>query len=152
MVTLSAAGCSGGGAKSGGQARPVASAARPALAPTTRTPTTRAPTTRADAGHRSGALPSLFARRRDAGPDSQYPRLVGIPECDEYLFKFQRCMDEKAPASHRATLESTFETLRESWAKAAEQANDRARQALGATCKSMLVQVSRALAFYGCSW
>ena len=144
-MALMMAGCSGGGASGAsgrGHARPVPAAPR----------STPAPTTRADAGHRSGALPSLFARRRDAGADSLYPRLVGIPECDEYLFKFQRCMDEKAPASHRATLESTFETLRESWAKAAEQANDRARQALGATCKSMLVQVSRALAFYGCSW
>ncbi len=141
-AVLLAAGCSGGGASGGGNARPVARARRDR-------PSASA---RVDVGATSGALPSLFARRRDAGPDSLYTRLVGIPECDEYLFKFQRCMDEKAPASHRSTLESTFETLRDSWAKAADQANDRARQALGATCKSMLVQVSRALAFYGCSW
>ena len=140
------AGCSGGGANGGGHARPVTEAPGPRSRPRSSLGA------HVDAGSRTSALPSLFARRRDAGSDSLYPRFVGIPECDEYLFKFRRCMDEKAPAAHRSTLESTFETLRESWAKAADQANDQARQALGATCKSMLVQVSRALGFYGCSW
>jgi hypothetical protein len=140
-AVLIAAGCSGGGTGSGGHARPAATA-----------PPSRPPTARADASHRSGALPSLFGRRRDGGPDALYPRTVGIPECDEYLFKFQRCMDEKAPAAHRSILEADFETLRESWVKDADQANDQARRALGVACKNMLVGVSRALTSYGCTW
>jgi hypothetical protein len=130
-------GCSGGG----GGAHPVAAAPRLEVAPAVQR----------DAGR--GKLPSAFSRqRRDAGTDALYPRVVGIPKCDEYLFKFQRCMDDKVPANQRTTFEAAFATQRQEWIQHAAGGSPPGRQALNAVCEATLRHASRSLRSYGCSW
>ena len=97
-----------------------------------------------------GALPSALRGPRDAGAGARYPRIVGVLACDEYLFKFQRCMDDRAPADQRPLLEASLESMRRSWVQAAH--NEAGRRALGVACRTALDTVRKVLAGFSCSW
>src|ERR1044071_2256825 len=45
---------------------------------------------------------------------------IGIPECDDYIAKYETCVRGKVPEAARAALESSLKTARDNWKKAAE--------------------------------
>jgi hypothetical protein len=75
---------------------------------------------------------------------------IGVPECDEYLTKYQQCVETKVPEMARATMKQSFDQTRAAWKQAA--ANAQAKQALAAGCKQALDAAKQALAAYGCTW
>jgi len=75
---------------------------------------------------------------------------IGVPECDEYLAKYEACVSGKVPELARAQYQSTLKQLRESWKKLAE--NPQTKGTLAAACKQSKEQTEAALKTYGCTW
>jgi hypothetical protein len=75
---------------------------------------------------------------------------VGVPECDEYLTKYDKCLSEKVPEASRPQLKQSIETMRSAWKQAA--ANPMAKPGLAEGCKHALDAAKASMGSYGCSW
>ena len=75
---------------------------------------------------------------------------VGVPECDEYITKWEACVNSKVPEAQRATFKSSFETTRKAWKDAA--ANPQGKAALATGCKQALDTAKQTFSAYSCSW
>jgi len=75
---------------------------------------------------------------------------IGIPECDDYIAKYESCVRGKVPEQARAALESSLKTARENWKKAAE--NAQSRGTLAAACKQASDAAAASMKAYGCSF
>jgi len=73
---------------------------------------------------------------------------VGIPECDDYIAKYESCTP-KVPEPGRAAYKSAGEQLRASWKKAA--AEPTTRGSLAAACKQAMETQAAAWKMYGCA-
>jgi hypothetical protein len=75
---------------------------------------------------------------------------TGVAECDDYLEKYEACLNAKVPEAGRATLKASFETTRKSWNTAA--ATPEGRAGLAQACKAAKDAAKQSMAAYGCSW
>ena len=75
---------------------------------------------------------------------------IGVPECDDYLAKYEACVSGKVPELARAQYQSSLKQLKESWKKLAE--NPQTKGTLAAACKQSKEQTEAALKAYGCSF
>jgi hypothetical protein len=75
---------------------------------------------------------------------------IGVPECDDYIAKYEACVSGKVPEAARATYKTSLETMRTTWKKAAETPQGKAALAQG--CKSALDQAKTTMSSFGCSW
>ncbi len=75
---------------------------------------------------------------------------IGIPECDEYVEKYEACINSKVPEAERAMLKTPFEAQRKSFKDSA--ANPQARTALANGCKSVLEMAKESMSSYSCAW
>jgi hypothetical protein len=75
---------------------------------------------------------------------------VGVPECDEYLTKYEKCVSEKVPESARAQLKGSVDQMRSSWKQMASNPMTKAGLAQG--CKQALETAKTSMSAYGCSW
>ena len=75
---------------------------------------------------------------------------IGVPECDDYIAKYESCVRSKVPEAMRAQLESSLKTARENWKKAAE--NTVTRGTLAAACKQANDAAAASMKAYGCSF
>ena len=75
---------------------------------------------------------------------------IGVTECDEYLAKYEKCVEAHVPAAYRATYKNSMESARKAYQQAAATAEGKAT--LAQTCKSALETSKQALAAYKCEW
>jgi hypothetical protein len=75
---------------------------------------------------------------------------VGVPECDEYLTKYEKCIKDKVPAAARPQLETSMKQTRDSWKSLA--ANPTTKAGLAQGCKQALDTAKTAMGAYGCAW
>jgi len=75
---------------------------------------------------------------------------IGVPECDDYIAKYESCVRSKVPEAMRAQLESSLKTARENWKKAAE--NTVTRGSLATACKQANAAAAASMKAYGCSF
>ncbi len=75
---------------------------------------------------------------------------IGVPECDEFIEKYEACVMNKVPEAARATMKSSIEQMRESWKKVA--ANPQAKSALAGGCKQTLESTKQSMGAYACAW
>jgi len=73
---------------------------------------------------------------------------IGIPECDDYLAKYEACAG-KVPEAGRAAYKSAMDQTRASWKKLAD--NPQTKASLAAACKQATEQQSAAWKAYGCT-
>ncbi len=76
--------------------------------------------------------------------------LVGVPECDDYIAKYEACLKGKVPEAARGALESSIAQMRQSWKQVA--ANPQARTALAGGCKQARETSKQSMAAYSCEW
>jgi hypothetical protein len=103
---------------------PATTTSPPAMPPTTTTPST---TTTAGSGER-----------------------IGVPECDDYLTKYEACVSGKIPEAARAGYTSTLARTREQWRKLA--ADPQSRPILVQACKMANEQSKTNLKSFGCEF
>jgi hypothetical protein len=73
---------------------------------------------------------------------------IGIPECDEYIAKYESCTP-KVPEPGRAAYKSALEQTRASWKRLAE--NPQTKASLAAACKQATETQAAAWKMYGCA-
>jgi hypothetical protein len=75
---------------------------------------------------------------------------IGVPECDDYIAKYEACVNGKVPEMARAQFNSAMKTLRDSWRKAA--ATPEGKAGLAAACKQATEQAKTSMKSYGCEF
>ena len=75
---------------------------------------------------------------------------VGVPECDDFMAKYEACVTSKVPEVARAQYQNALKQWKEAWRKQAE--NPQTKGALAAACKQAAEQQAAALKTYGCAW
>lgn len=75
---------------------------------------------------------------------------IGVPECDEFIAKYEACISGKVPEMARAQYQSAVKQWKESWKKMAE--NPQTKGSLAAACKQAREQQEATLKMYGCAW
>ena len=75
---------------------------------------------------------------------------IGVPECDDFIAKYDACVSSKVPEASRAQYKSAVAQWRASWKKLAE--NPATKGTLAAACKQAAEQQAAALKSYGCAW
>ena len=75
---------------------------------------------------------------------------IGVPECDDFIAKYDACVSSKVPEAARAQYKSAIDQWRASWKKLAE--NPATKGSLAAACKQAAEQQAAALKSYGCTW
>jgi hypothetical protein len=75
---------------------------------------------------------------------------TGVPECDEYIAKYEACIFSKVPEASRAVYQTPFDQMRKSWKDAA--ANPQAKAGLAVGCKQALETAKQSFAAYSCEW
>jgi hypothetical protein len=74
---------------------------------------------------------------------------VGVPECDDYLNKYQACVDSKVPEAARAALKQSLDQTRGAWRTAL--ANPGAKEGLATACKQARDATRASMSAYGCT-
>jgi hypothetical protein len=75
---------------------------------------------------------------------------TGVPECDDYIKKYEACIDSKVPDAAKAQVRSALDQSKAMWKQTA--ANPQAKAALASGCKTALDTAKTAMSAYGCSW
>ncbi|MDT5059718.1 MAG: hypothetical protein QOH63_177 [Acidobacteriota bacterium] len=74
---------------------------------------------------------------------------VGVPECDDYLAKYEACLS-KVPEAGRAQYQAAFAQVRKSWRDLA--ANPQTKASLAQACKMASDQAKNSMKTYGCEF
>jgi len=74
---------------------------------------------------------------------------VGVPECDDYISKYEACINSKVPEMARGALKDAFDRTRTEWKAAA--ATPEGKQGLAIACKAASDAAKQAVAAYGCT-
>jgi hypothetical protein len=75
---------------------------------------------------------------------------IGVAECDEFIQKYEACVNSKVPESARSMVKANLDAMRNAWKKAAETPQGKAGLAQG--CKTALDSAKTSMGSYGCSW
>lgn len=75
---------------------------------------------------------------------------IGVPECDDYLAKYETCISSKVPAAARAQYESTLAQTRKSWRDLA--ANPQTKASLAQACKTATESARQSMKSIGCEF
>ena len=74
---------------------------------------------------------------------------VGVPECDEYLNKYQACVDSKVPEAARAAFRQSLDQTRGAWRTALTTPG--AKEGLASACKQARDATRASMSAYGCT-
>jgi hypothetical protein len=75
---------------------------------------------------------------------------IGVPECDDYIAKYEACVRDKVPAAGRAQMEQSLQTMRSSWKQAA--ATPAGKTGLAQGCAQAAAAAKTAMGAYGCQF
>jgi len=100
--------------------------------------------TAADNSNKSGTSTSGTTGTSSSGDK------IGIPECDDFLAKYEACVSGKVPEQARAAYANSLKQWKDSWKQLA--ANPQTKGSLAAACKQAREQQETALKSYGCTW
>ena len=75
---------------------------------------------------------------------------IGVPECDDFIAKYDACVSGKVPGAARAQYKNALEEWRKSWRQAASTPEGKA--SLAAACKQIAEQQRTAMKSFGCAF
>jgi hypothetical protein len=75
---------------------------------------------------------------------------IGVAECDDFIQKYEACVNSKVPETSRSMVKANLDSMRAAWKKAAETPQGKAGLAQG--CKMALDNAKTSMGTYGCSW
>ncbi len=75
---------------------------------------------------------------------------IGIPECDDYIRKYEACLAEKVPAEAQMRFLADLDAQRKQWRASANDAF--ARASLADQCRSAAATAKQSFADYGCQF
>ena len=75
---------------------------------------------------------------------------IGIPECDEYIEKYQACINTKVPEVERIGFKRSFEAIQKGWKDSL--ANPQTKAGLAVSCKQAVETAKVSMIAYSCDW
>ncbi len=75
---------------------------------------------------------------------------IGVAACDEYISKWEACLEAHVPAEAREQVKAALDASRASWKQAA--ATPEGKAGLEAACKQAIEVAQTQVAAYGCTW
>jgi hypothetical protein len=75
---------------------------------------------------------------------------IGVPECDDFIAKYDACVSNKVPEMVRAQYKDAIARWRTEWRRMANDPNTRGQ--LAAACKQAAEQQNAALKSFGCAF
>ena len=75
---------------------------------------------------------------------------TGVPECDDFLAKYEKCVDDKMPAVTKGSMKDAISKMRATYKTSAS--NPVAKPGLAQGCKQALETTKQAMAQYNCTW
>jgi hypothetical protein len=109
-------------------------------------PATNAANSNAGKAATNTAAPASTATASTAGAGDK----IGVPECDDYIAKYEACITGKVPAAARAQYESSLAQMRQSWRDLA--ANPQTRTGLAQACKAATESARQSMKQMGCEF
>ena len=103
---------------------------------------TVAPTNNAEPVKKAAASP---AATTTASADK-----IGVPECDDFIAKYDACISDKVPEQARAQFKTAVQQWRSSWRQAA--ATPQGKAGLTAACKQAAEQARTSMKAYNCTF
>jgi|ERR1041384_6120242 hypothetical protein len=85
-----------------------------------------------------------------ASPATPSGDKIGVEECDDYLAKYEACVNSKVPEAARAQLKASFEQTRKSWQALA--ATQQGKAGLAQACTAAHNAAKQSMAAYGCTF
>lgn len=73
---------------------------------------------------------------------------IGVPECDDFIAKYEACISSKVPEAARAQFNMSLKQWRDSWRQAASTPQGKAGLTQG--CKMIAEQSKQSLKPFGC--
>jgi hypothetical protein len=109
-------------------------------------PATNATNSNAGKAATNTAAPAATAPASTASADDK----IGVPECDDYLAKYESCVNSKIPEAARAQYQSTLAQTRKSWRDMA--ANPQTKAGLAQACKLATESARQSMKVMGCEF
>lgn len=75
---------------------------------------------------------------------------IGVPECDDYINKYEKCVTENVPEAARDSLKSALDQSYDAWKQSAS--TPQGKSALASGCKAALDAAKQSMGAYGCEW
>ena len=75
---------------------------------------------------------------------------IGIAECDDFLAKYEECVNKNVPEAQRGQFESTMKQWRDSWRQLAK--NEMTKGTLTAACKQASESAKTSMKSYNCTF
>jgi hypothetical protein len=75
---------------------------------------------------------------------------IGVPECDDFIAKYEACISGKVPEAARTQYKATLEQWRKSWRDLA--ANPTTKATLAQACKISAAQAKQTMKSFGCDF
>jgi hypothetical protein len=111
---------------------------------TNNAPATNAPAANSNAGKASATATAPASTTASTGDK------IGVPECDDYLAKYESCISGKVPEAARAQYETTLAQTRKSWRDLA--ANPQTKASLAQACKTATESARQTMKAIGCEF
>ena len=75
---------------------------------------------------------------------------IGIAECDDFLAKYEDCVNKNVPEAQRAQVQSSMKQWRDSWRQLAK--NEMTKGTLTAACKQAAESAKTSMKSYNCTF
>lgn len=75
---------------------------------------------------------------------------IGVPECDEYIEKYEACINTKVPEAQREAFKPSFEAIRKGWKESAS--NPQTKATLAGGCKQAIETAKQSMSAFSCAW
>ena len=75
---------------------------------------------------------------------------IGVPECDNYIEKYEACITGKVPEAARQQMKNSCDLTRKSWKDLA--ANPQTKSSLASACKQSQEAAKQAMTAYQCDF
>ncbi len=75
---------------------------------------------------------------------------IGIPECDDFITKYEACVNANVPEAQRAQSKETLAQWRKTWRQLAE--NPMTKGAAAAACRQAAEQAKTSMKSYNCTF
>lgn len=100
----------------------------------------------------SAQKPSLPASSPAAGNSSSTAGVekVGVPECDDFIAKYDACVSDKVPEMVRAQYKEILANWRKEWRKLAE--DPATKSTLASYCKDAAEKARTSMSSFNCAW
>lgn len=82
-------------------------------------------------------------------PASTAADSIGVAECDNYLSKYEACLNSKVPAESRAAMKQGLDQTRSAWKSALSTPGG--KEGLASACKQMLDSAKTSMSAFGCT-